>query len=173
MKCLSPPLLHMLFEGRNLLSQVQNECVLNGQIEGWRKKKWMSLFVQSCWFWELSGLKEVTGYDVCNFWATYQHIIPPTELLAVYDGGQKRLLREQKRQLPPFKTAWLALASVGQLVGTLSHRPKGSEFVSWPGHMPRLQVQSLVGVRARANQSMFLSHITISFPLSLLPFPSP
>ena len=32
----------------------------------------------------------------------------------------------------------LALAGVAQLIGTLSCRPKGHEFDSWLGHIPRL-----------------------------------
>ena len=44
------------------------------------------------------------------------------------------------------KTSLLALASVAQLVGALSCEPKGCSFNSWLGHIPRLQVQSLVRV---------------------------
>ena len=38
-----------------------------------------------------------------------------------------------------------ALAGVAQLVGALSHKPKGRQFNSQSGHMPRLWVPSLVG----------------------------
>ena len=58
------------------------------------------------------------------------------------------------------------LASMAQVVGALSHRPKGHKFNSQSGHMPRLWVQSPVRAHITGNQSMFLS-------LSLLsPFPS-
>ena len=37
------------------------------------------------------------------------------------------------------------------------------------GHIPRLRVQSLVGVDVGSNLLMFLSHINVSFPFSSLP----
>ena len=49
------------------------------------------------------------------------------------------------------------------LVWTLSHKAKG--------HMPELLVQSQAGELRRGNQSMFLSHIDVSLPLSLAPSP--
>ena len=69
-----------------------------------------------------------------------------------------------------------ALASVAQLVGTLSHKPKGCGFNSWSGHMPELWVQPRVQAHARGNQLMFLYHINVSLLLSLpssLSLPSP
>ena len=39
----------------------------------------------------------------------------------------------------------------------LSWLAKGRRFDSWLGHMPQLQVRSLVGVHIRGNQLMFLS----------------
>ena len=59
------------------------------------------------------------------------------------------------------------LAGVAQLVRPSSHKVKGCWFNSWTGHMPELQVGSLVGVHA-----MFLSHTDVSLPLFLPPFPS-
>ena len=52
---------------------------------------------------------------------------------------------------------------VAQLVGALFCAPKGCRLISWSGHIPRLQVQSLVRAYTRGNQSMFLS---LSLPLS-------
>ena len=54
---------------------------------------------------------------------------------------------------------------MAQLVGvlSLSHRLKGHRFDSWSGHIPRLQVRSLVGMHMRRQSidasltSMFLS----------------
>ena len=43
----------------------------------------------------------------------------------------------------------MALAGVAQLVRVSSHKPKGHRFDSWSGHLPRLQVQSLVWARTR------------------------
>ena len=60
-----------------------------------------------------------------------------------------------------------ALADVAQLVGVLSCGPNGRGFDPWSGPMPGLWVQSPVGEIVRSNQSMFLSHITVSFSLSL------
>ena len=58
------------------------------------------------------------------------------------------------------------LASMAHLVGALSYKLKGCGFNSQSGHMPRLWVQSLVGVLMGGNRPMFLSHIDISLPLS-------
>ena len=45
--------------------------------------------------------------------------------------------------------------------------PKGHRFDSWSGHMPGLQAKSMVGsVQEAINQSMLLSHIPVSLPLS-------
>ena len=44
-----------------------------------------------------------------------------------------------------------ALASVVQWFGALSRRPKGHGFRSQSGHMPRLQVQSLLEMHTRGN----------------------
>ena len=63
-----------------------------------------------------------------------------------------------------------ALASVAQLVGrALSHKPKGHQFESQSGHVPELQVRSLVRGNVEGNKLMFLPHIDISLPLSLSP----
>ena len=68
------------------------------------------------------------------------------------------------------KTLSWALASVVELVGELSHEPKGYGFNSQPGHMPGLQVQSPVWVYVRGNWSMFLTLMFLSH--SLPPFPT-
>ena len=52
--------------------------------------------------------------------------------------------------------------------------PKGCRFDSQSGHIPRLQVQSPVGVHTGGNLLMFLSHIDVSLShrfLSLSPTP--
>ena len=59
-----------------------------------------------------------------------------------------------------------------QLVGASLCEPKGYGFDSWSGHMPRLWVQSPVGVHAKGSWSVLLSHINVSLPLCLSP-PSP
>ena len=41
------------------------------------------------------------------------------------------------------------------------------QFDSQSGHIPRLRVQSPVGVGTVGNRSMFLSHIDVSLPFSL------
>ena len=61
-----------------------------------------------------------------------------------------------------------ALASMAQLFGVSSCKPKGHGFNSQSGHIPRLWVRSLVGAHTGGNQSMFLSYINVS--LSLPPF---
>ena len=58
-----------------------------------------------------------------------------------------------------------ALASVAQLVGALSHNSKGLRFDSLSGHMPRLQVWSLVGVHTGGNQWIFLTWMFLSLSL--------
>ena len=58
---------------------------------------------------------------------------------------------------------------VFQVVGASSHTPRGCRFDFWSGHLPRLQVQFVVGVCMGDNGFMFLS---LSSPLpssSLLP----
>ena len=54
-----------------------------------------------------------------------------------------------------------------QLIRASSHTPKDWGFDSWLGHIPRLWVQSPVGMCRRGTRSMFLSHIDVSFSLSL------
>ena len=76
-----------------------------------------------------------------------------------------------KNERTVVKSGLTDLASVAQLVGALSCKPKGRGFNSQPEHMPGLQVQFPVRPCARGNQSI-LSHIKVSIPLSLHPFPS-
>ena len=60
---------------------------------------------------------------------------------------------------------------LAQLVGVLSHTPKGwgaDRFDSRSGHIPRLWVQLPVGAYMGGNQSMFLSYTDAS--LSVFPF---
>ena len=51
---------------------------------------------------------------------------------------------------------------VAWLVGVSSCVPKDCGFNLWSGHIPRLQIQSLVGVYMEGKQSMFLSYIDVS-----------
>ena len=60
-----------------------------------------------------------------------------------------------------------ALTIVAQLVGALSHRPRGGGFHSQLGHMSGLQVLSLAWVRVRGSQSMLLSHIDVSLSVKI------
>ena len=53
-----------------------------------------------------------------------------------------------------------------------SRRMKGRQFDSQSGHMPGLHVQSLDGIHTKGIQLIFLSHIDISVPLFLPPFPA-
>ena len=55
-------------------------------------------------------------------------------------------------------------------VGASSGTPKGHRFNSQSGHIPKLQVPSLVEKPTQGNQSMFLSHISLSLSL-FLPLP--
>ena len=63
----------------------------------------------------------------------------------------------------------MALAGVAQLVRVSSHKPKGHRFDSQSGHIPSLQVPSLVRTHTRRKRSMFLSHINVPLPPSLSP----
>ena len=58
---------------------------------------------------------------------------------------------------------------VAQLAG---HCPSNQRMDSQSGHLPGLQVPSLVGVHKESSQLMFLSHIDVSLPFFLSPFPS-
>ena len=53
-----------------------------------------------------------------------------------------------------------------------SHKVKGLQFDSQLGHIPTMQVQSLVRAHTRSNQPVFLCCIDISLPLFLPPSPS-
>ena len=58
-------------------------------------------------------------------------------------------------------------------VGWVSYcKVRGCRFNSWSGHMPGLWAWSLVGEHARGDRLMFLSHIGVSLPPFLPPFPS-
>ena len=72
----------------------------------------------------------------------------------------------------PFQIHVHTLAGVAQVDQASSSKPKSDGFDSWSQYMPGLWVQSLVGVYARCNQSVFLSHIDDSLPLFLPPFSS-
>lgn len=45
--------------------------------------------------------------------------------------------------------------------------PEGGMFNPWGGHMPRLRVQSPVGVCVGGSRLMFFSHVSLSLSLSL------
>ena len=65
----------------------------------------------------------------------------------------------------------MPLAGVAQLVGPMSHKPKCYQFNSWPGHMPGLQIQSLVRACMRQPLSVPLLYRCFSPSLSpSLPF---
>ena len=59
-----------------------------------------------------------------------------------------------------------ALAGVAKLVGALSCKQKGLRFDWRSGHTHGLRVWSSVWMRAKGNQSMFLS-LSLSLPSSL------
>ena len=63
-------------------------------------------------------------------------------------------------------------ASVAQWVGCRPRKVKGQQFDSQSGRMPGLGVQSLAGAHAGGTWVMLLSHIDVSLPLWLPPFPS-
>ena len=63
-----------------------------------------------------------------------------------------------------------ALASMTSWVS--SCKAKDHRFDSWSGHMPGLWARFPVGGRVRGKRSMFLSHVDVSLPLFLPPFPS-
>ena len=62
---------------------------------------------------------------------------------------------------------------MAQLVEAPSRTPKGCGFAPQSGHIPRLQVQSLVGAGTGSNRSIFLSYISVSLSLSLFPLSLP
>ena len=61
----------------------------------------------------------------------------------------------------------LSPGQVVQLVGPLFCTPKGCGFDSQSGHIPRLQVQSLVRAHSEEDRLMFLSQNDVSLPTSL------
>ena len=77
--------------------------------------------------------------------------------------GRKRIQNKQRKTK--------SYPSQCGLVEASSHKPKCRRFDSQSGHMPGLQVCFPFRVCVRDSQSMLLSHITISLPLSLPPFP--
>lgn len=56
---------------------------------------------------------------------------------------------------------------MAQLVGASTQTPNASGLNSQSEHIPKLQVQSPVGIGREGNQEMFLSHINVC--LSLFP----
>ena len=56
---------------------------------------------------------------------------------------------------------------VAQLVGVLSHTPKGCRFNFQSGHAPRLRVQSQVGACTQGNRVIVPPHVYVSLSLSL------
>ena len=56
---------------------------------------------------------------------------------------------------------------VAQLVGVLSHTPKGCKFNFQSGHAPRLRVQSQVGACTQGNRVIVPPHVYVSLSLSL------
>ena len=56
----------------------------------------------------------------------------------------------------------MALASVAQLVGTSSRKPKSSKFDSWSWHMPKSWVPSPVWVYTGGNLLIFLPRFNVS-----------
>ena len=63
------------------------------------------------------------------------------------------------------KTITAALVDVNQLDRASSHVLKCCGFDSLSGHIPKLQVQSLVWECMEGSQLMFLSHIDVSLSL--------
>ena len=85
--------------------------------------------------------------------------------------GERKVERQtDKKKSQEIRRNGVCPGPVGQLVGALFCAPKGRRSKPRPGHIPRLWVQSLVGVCIRGNQSMFLSHSNVSLSL---PFPLP
>ena len=71
----------------------------------------------------------------------------------------------------PTKKPIVALAGVAQLAGCHPTELRVIGLIP-SGHMLGLWVQSLVRVHARGGRWMFLSHINVSLPVFLPPFPS-
>ena len=65
------------------------------------------------------------------------------------------------------KTGLFSSSQVAQIVAVSSGTSKVCGFDSWSGHIPRLQVRSLVRVCMRSNQLMFLSHTEVSLSLTV------
>ena len=61
---------------------------------------------------------------------------------------------EKNVPLKKLKLPW----PLSQWAGASFHAPKDRGFDSWSEHIPRLQVQSLLGAWMGDNQLMFLSH---------------
>ena len=59
----------------------------------------------------------------------------------------------------------------GSVGWAFSRKAKVCRFDSLSGHVPGLWVWSPVGVCMRGNQLMFVSHINVSLPIFLPPFP--
>ena len=82
---------------------------------------------------------------------------------------QNPMQHHQILKIKIYSPGWVA-----QLVGALSHIPKGYRLNPHSGHIPRLWVQSPVGTHIGGNPQMFLSHINVPFsPLVSLPLSLP
>ena len=80
-----------------------------------------------------------------------------------------------KVHLALYHSRWLLGPWPVRLAQLVVHQParrRDHQFSSRKGHMPGLQVRSLVGACAGGNWSNCLYHINVSLPLFLLPFPS-
>ena len=92
-------------------------------------------------------------------------------LSAVRERGSTKIYNPIIKQINK-QTATIIQCSpdqCGSVDRVLSCRVKGCWLDSRSGHMPRLWADALVC--ARGSQSMFLSHIDVSLPLFLPPFP--
>ena len=72
---------------------------------------------------------------------------------------------------PPDKNPYSALTREAEWLGCPPAKLKIASLISGQGTCLSCRFGSLVGMSTRGNQSIFLSHIDVSLPLFLSPFP--
>ena len=122
--------------------------------------------------------------SLCSFlwnWNKCCHVCLPSDDLCQIPGARSQflILSWVDCQQPPTYFCWVIflllylrnycsdLASVDQLVGASSYKPKGCRFEPQSGHISGLWIRSLIRMHTGSKKPINVSHIDVSLFLSL------